>query len=86
MKNKFVVVEVRPGLHLRLREEDAVKMGYPIDPENNKAARPKKTKKAPAKKKPAVEKPVILERTEVAQAEFEAAVSEDAEIVEDVEE
>lgn len=85
MKTKFVVVEVRPGLHLRLREEDAVKMGYPIDPENNKAGRPKKTKTAPAKKKPAV-KPVVLERTEVAQAEFETAVAEDAEIVEDVEE
>lgn len=86
MKNKFVVVEVRPGLHLRLREEDAVKMGYPIDPENNKASRPKKTKKAPAKKNPVVEKPVVLERTEVAQTEFESAVADDIETVGDVEE
>lgn len=50
-RSQLIAVQIRPGVFLRLRPEEAARYGY--EPASNKAAAPKAVKKAakrPAKK------------------------------------
>ena len=53
------VIEVRPGVFLRIRPEDVKRFGLGATPQEHKAAAPAAVKKAAKKAKPA--EPVIEE-------------------------